>query len=66
MLRLNGATDLEAIHIIKKPGGTLEVGHRCRFAADLPRGFGLHEIAPIRVKYTYIYIYIYRCLLLKT
>lgn len=25
VLRLKGATDLEAIHIIKKPGGTLEV-----------------------------------------
>ena len=27
VLRLRGSTDLEAIHILKKPGGTLPVSH---------------------------------------
>lgn len=33
VLRLKGSTDMEAIHIIKKPGGTLKV-------------WGLHSCAP--------------------
>ena len=29
VLRLRGSTDLEAIHILKKPGGTLPVSPSC-------------------------------------
>jgi len=28
VLRLNGGTNLEAIHVIKKPGGNLEACHQ--------------------------------------
>ena len=38
VLRLKGSTDLEAIHIIKKAGGTLKVKHQ-------PAGLSVQRIA---------------------
>ena len=44
VLRLKGSTDLEAIHIIKKPGGTLKVGPPSEHSAQraAPRHLAAH------------------------
>ena len=37
VLRLNGGTNLEAIHVLKKPGGNLEARRLCQ--RTKPAGF---------------------------